>query len=95
VRYWEICDLKFEFASSRLRRRTFRIPPFQQKRYADSDENESPNQKRVEVDRAHSCEQESDASDQKEWASYGAVKRAISEPIGEAADGHGEKASSR
>jgi hypothetical protein len=53
------------FASSKLRCRTFCIPPFQQKRDADSGENESPNQNGVEVDHAHSCQQESEASDQK------------------------------
>ena len=95
MRYWEICGLKPEFASSMLRRRTFCIPPFQQKRYSDSDENESPNQKSVEVDHAHSCEEESEGSDQKEWTSYSAVKRAIFEPVGETADGHGEEARSR
>jgi hypothetical protein len=44
---------------------TFRIPPFQQKRDSGSDENESPNQKGVDVNHADSCEQKSDASDQK------------------------------
>ena len=84
-----------EFASPRLGRRTFRIPPFQQKRYSDSNEKELPNQKGVEVNHADSCEQESDAGDQKEWASYGAVKRAMFEPVGHATDGHSEKARSR
>jgi hypothetical protein len=83
------------FASSELSRRTFRTPPFQEKRYANSDENESPNQSGVHVDHAHSCKQKSDASDQKKWASDGAVKSAILKPVGEAADGHRERARRR
>ena len=51
------------------------------------------NQMVVDGDHAHSFEQESGASDQKEWTSYSAVKRAIFKPVGEAADRHGEKAS--
>jgi hypothetical protein len=31
VRDWGICNLTLEFATSMLRRRTFRIPPFKQK----------------------------------------------------------------
>jgi hypothetical protein len=42
-----------EFASSRARRRTFRIPPFQQKRDAYSDEHEWPDPKRIGVNHAH------------------------------------------
>jgi len=87
--------LIIQFAFSKLRHRTLRVSPFKQERDADSDENESPSQKRVKVDQAHTCEQESDASDQKQRASYSAVKRAIFKPVGEAADGHGEKARSR
>jgi hypothetical protein len=78
-----------------LSRRTFRIAPFQQKRYANSDENESPNQNGVQVDHAHCCQQKSDASDQKKWGSDSAVKGAISKPVGEAADGHRETARRR
>lgn len=47
------------------------------------------------MDHANACEQESDPGDEKEWASHDAVKRPIFEPVGEAADGHGEKARSR
>src|ERR1700751_4411964 len=83
----------FHRQSRSLSRRTFRIAPFQQKRYANSDENESPNRNGVQVDHAHSCQQKSDASDQKKWGSDSAVKRAISKPVGEAADGHRETAS--
>ncbi len=84
-----------EFASSRARRRTFRIPPFQQKRDAGTDENEWPDPKRVDVNDAPTCEQEHDASDQKYRAGDCAMIGAIPNPVSEAADGHGEQAGSR
>lgn len=46
-------------------------------------------------DHTHAGEEERDAADQEEWASDGAVKRAILKPVGDAADGHGKKARSR
>ena len=78
-----------------LGRSTLRIQPFQQKRDADSDENERPDPTGVNVDHAHAREQKHDATDQKYWASDSTVKRAISKPVGHAADGHGEEARSR
>jgi hypothetical protein len=78
-----------------LRRRTFRVPPFEEKRYGDSDENELPNRNCVQVDHSHSCEQKSDASDQKYWASDDAVERPIPRPVCEATDGHREQTCSR
>ena len=48
-----------------LGRRTLRIEPFQQKRNADTDENERPDPMRVDVDHAHSREQEHETTDQK------------------------------
>ena len=80
---------------SRARRRTFRIPPFQQKRDADPDENEWPDPTRVDVNIAPTGEQEHDASDQKYRAGGCAMIGSIPKPVGEAADGHGEKAGSR
>ena len=65
VRCWGLGNTDVEFASSKLRRRTLRISPFQQKRDDGSDYNEAPNQNGVDVDHAQPCEQESDASDQK------------------------------
>ena len=43
VRHCEICDLTFELTLSKLRRRTLRIPPFQQKCGPSPDQNECPN----------------------------------------------------
>jgi hypothetical protein len=53
------------FYTVSLRDRTLREPPLQQKRDDDPDEDGSPNQTGVDVDQAHSCEQENDASQQK------------------------------
>jgi hypothetical protein len=75
--------------------RTLRIQPFQQKRDANADENERPDPTGVDVDHVHTREQQHNSTDQKYWASDGTVKSAISKPVGEAADGHGEKARSR
>jgi hypothetical protein len=52
------------FASSQLRCGTLRIAPFQNKRDADSDENEWPNQTTVDVSHTHVWKQEDDGSDQ-------------------------------
>jgi hypothetical protein len=82
-------------AATRLRRRSFRVPPFQEKRNANSDKNDSPDHDGVHVDYAHCCKQKSDASDQKKWTSDSAVKRSISKPVGEAAAGHCQRASRR
>jgi hypothetical protein len=48
----------------------------------------------ADVDNAHAREKEH-ATDQKQWAGDCTVKSAISKPVGEAADGHSEKARSR
>ena len=48
-----------------LGRRTLRIDPFQQKGDAGADENERPDPMRVDVDHAHSREQEHETTDQK------------------------------
>lgn len=78
-----------------LGRRALRVEPLQQKRDSDADENKWPDPTHADVDRAHSTEQEHDATDHKKRASDGTVESAISKPVGEAADGHGEKARSR
>ena len=78
----------------KLGHRTLRIAPFQQKCDPGADENERPNPTRIDVNHAHSPEQEHSASNHKKGASDGAVKSAIPKPVGEAADGHGEKARS-
>jgi hypothetical protein len=77
-----------------LARRTPRKAPFQHKRDGNGDENEWPHPTRVDIDQVHSREQENDTTDQKQWASDNTVKRAIPKPVGEAADGHSEKARS-
>ncbi len=48
-----------------LGRRTLRIDPFQQKGDAGADENERPDPMRIDVDHAHSREQEHETTDQK------------------------------
>ena len=50
---------------SKLRRRTLRIPPFQQKRDAHADENEWPDPRGVDMDHVQAREQEHEATDQK------------------------------
>jgi hypothetical protein len=65
ARLGDLRFLRLESHPQKLVCRTLRIPPFQQERDANSDENESPNQMVVDGDYAHSFEQESGASDQK------------------------------
>jgi len=50
--------------TSKLRRRKPRIPPFQKKREADSDENEGPYQNAVYVSLGHIGQQEQQSRDQ-------------------------------
>lgn len=75
--------------------RTLRIAPFQKKRDADADENEPPDPTLADVDRTHTRQQECNATDQKQRAGDTAMKNAVPKPVGEATDGHGEKAHSR
>jgi hypothetical protein len=77
-----------------LTRQTPRKAPFQHKRDGNGDENEWPYPTRVDIDEVHFREQENDTSDQEQRASDNTVKRAIPKPVGEAADGHSEKARS-
>ncbi len=44
------------------------------------------------MDHTHACELKDDSPDQKQGPSDDAVKGVIPEPVGEAADGHGEQA---
>lgn len=81
------------FATLRqLRRRSLRIEPFQHKGNADAEENKRPDPMRVDGDHPHSREQEHETTDQKYGASDSTVESAIPKPVGEASDGHSEKA---